>query len=72
VTISDQGSGVAEIDRDRIFEPFYRSSDDLSQLPGFGMGLAIARKLARAFGGDVALGATQAAGAQFVITLRAA
>jgi two-component system heavy metal sensor histidine kinase CusS len=69
VTISDQGKGVAEIDRERIFQPFYRGPDDLSNLPGFGMGLAIARKLARSFGGDVALGETQTAGAEFVITL---
>lgn len=72
VTVSDEGDGVAEIDRERIFQPFYRGTDDLSNLPGFGMGLAIARKLARAFGGDVALGSTDGAGAEFVITLRAA
>jgi two-component system heavy metal sensor histidine kinase CusS len=71
VTISDQGEGIAETDRERIFEPFYRGPDDISNLPGFGMGLAIARKITRAIGGDVTLGA-QSAGAQFVIRLRAA
>jgi two-component system OmpR family sensor kinase len=51
VTIADQGPGVPERDRARIFEPFYRGplaeGDDLS---GFGLGLTIARKIARAQG----------------------
>jgi two-component system heavy metal sensor histidine kinase CusS len=72
VTVSDEGDGVAEIDRERIFQPFYRGPDDISDLPGFGMGLAISRKIARSFGGDITLSLTQAAGAQFVITLQAA
>jgi two-component system, OmpR family, sensor kinase len=69
VTISDQGRGVPAEDRDRIFQPFYRGPDELSNLPGFGMGLAIARKLARAFGGDVVIGHPRSAGAHFIITL---
>lgn len=71
VTITDEGNGIADADRDRIFQPFYRGPDDISDLPGFGMGLAIARKIARACGGDVRLAARQTRGAEFVITLRA-
>jgi signal transduction histidine kinase len=71
VTIRDQGRGVAPEDQARIFQPFYRGPDELSNLPGFGMGLAIARKLARGCGGDVSLEALHAPGAHFVITLQA-
>ncbi len=71
VTVSDQGKGIGAVDRERIFQPFYRGPDDISDLPGFGMGLAIARKIARAFGGDVSLAPAGMAGAQFMITLQA-
>jgi two-component system heavy metal sensor histidine kinase CusS len=71
VTVSDQGSGIALTERDRIFEPFYRGSHDLAdELPGAGLGLAIARKIARAHGGDVTL-AEQSVGARFVVRLPA-
>jgi signal transduction histidine kinase len=54
--VRDQGDGVPDEDRDRIFEPFYRASghrdeDDL----GAGLGLSIVREIARAHGGDVTL-----------------
>ncbi len=74
VTVADRGPGVAEGERERIFEPFYRPSNALSDgVTGTGIGLAIARDLARLHGGDLELAATESkiprSGACFRLTL---
>lgn len=54
VTVADRGPGVAEADLEAIFEPFYRSpsAERAGQgTPGFGLGLAIARRAVEAHGG---------------------
>jgi two-component system heavy metal sensor histidine kinase CusS len=55
--VADEGPGVAKEDREKIFEPFYRSSVARSTEGGAGLGLGIAREIARAHGGDVVLAA---------------
>jgi two-component system heavy metal sensor histidine kinase CusS len=75
VNIQDDGAGVADSDRDRIFEPFYRAPQArASALGGSGLGLAIAREIARAHDGDVTLAPkpTPTGGACFVVSLPAA
>ncbi|TYC55402.1 HAMP domain-containing protein [Marinobacter sp. BW6] len=58
VTIVDQGPGIPEAERERVFEPFYRLEQSRSrETGGAGLGLAIARTLIRGMGGDVRLGA---------------
>ncbi|MBI5441022.1 MAG: HAMP domain-containing protein [Deltaproteobacteria bacterium] len=52
VRVADRGPGVAEADLDAIFEPFYRGAAGSSG-PGFGLGLAIARRAIAAHGGRV-------------------
>ncbi|MGH3070903.1 MAG: GAF domain-containing protein [Gaiellaceae bacterium] len=49
IAVSDNGSGVPEELRARLFDPFARSDDAV----GSGLGLAIARSYARAHGGDI-------------------
>ena len=74
VDVIDEGAGVPEKDRDRIFEPFYRGNyERAGATPGAGLGLAIAREIARAHGGELALVATQRGsnGARFRVTLPA-
>jgi two-component system heavy metal sensor histidine kinase CusS len=71
VTVEDQGKGVAEKDRARLFEPFYRGADVRASDEGTGLGLAIAREIARAHGGDLMLDDTKD-GARFRVTLRTA
>jgi signal transduction histidine kinase len=69
LTIEDRGPGVAEADRERIFEPFYRGQATGSTLPGSGLGLAIVRQIARAHGGEVAYAPVEGVGSRFIVTL---
>jgi two-component system OmpR family sensor kinase len=68
ILVSDEGPGVAAFERERIFEPFYRSAVDRANAQdGAGLGLAIARELAQANGGDLKLG--ESARTTFIVTL---
>lgn len=54
VSVSDNGPGVEEEDRERIFKNFEQvSTGDARLQPGFGLGLPIASKLSNAMGGDL-------------------
>ena len=52
VRIHDEGPGIPEQDRDKVFDRFYRHSSVRGKVPGSGLGLHIAREIARAQGGD--------------------
>ncbi len=67
VIVADQGRGIALEDQARIFEKFERV--DPSEAGGSGLGLYIARRLARAMGGDVTVDSAPGQGARFVFTL---
>lgn len=68
VAVDDQGAGVPAGDRERIFERFERAGS-ANPGPGFGLGLAIGRELARRMGGDLALEQPDGPGARFALTL---
>lgn len=56
VAVDDDGPGVAEADRERVFEPFARVERSRSrETGGTGLGLAVVRAAIRAHGGDVTL-----------------
>jgi len=65
--IADQGKGISADDQARIFEKFERV--DPTEAGGTGLGLYIARRLARAMGGDVAVDSAPGQGARFTFTL---
>ncbi len=69
VVVADQGKGVAPEDQVRIFEKFERV--DPSEAGGNGLGLYIARRLARAMQGDLTVDSAPGEGARFVLTLPA-
>lgn len=53
IRVIDRGSEIPERDRSRIFEKFYRRANVRDRLPGSGLGLHIAREIARIHGGDL-------------------
>jgi signal transduction histidine kinase len=56
VEIDDQGCGLPDSDLERVFEPFFRHESSRSrETGGIGLGLAVARSVARAHGGDATL-----------------
>ena len=70
LAVEDDGAGVPEAERERIFERFARL-DGARQAGGTGLGLAIARDIAAHHGGALVLDPS-ASGARFVLTLPAA
>ena len=67
IIVADQGRGIDASDHERIFEKFVRvAPEDAS---GSGLGLYIARRLARAMGGDIVVDSAAGQGARFVFTL---
>jgi two-component system, cell cycle sensor histidine kinase PleC len=69
IFVQDTGSGIAEADRERIFEAFEQAGPSGRVSAGTGLGLAISRRLARLLGGDVNVDSTLGAGSTFVLTL---
>ena len=68
--MADQGPGIPPELAEKIFEPFYRVSNALTDgVAGTGIGLTIARELARLHGGDLEL-TPSPRGARFVLRLR--
>ncbi len=71
ISVADRGVGVSVEDRERIFEPFYRSPGTPPAAHGAGLGLAIARGLALAQGGDVTYEPRPGGGSVFSLLLPA-
>jgi signal transduction histidine kinase len=70
IIVADLGKGIASDDQARIFDKFERV--DPTEPGGTGLGLYIARRLARAMGGDLAVDSAPGQGARFKLTLPAA
>jgi two-component system osmolarity sensor histidine kinase EnvZ len=68
VMINDDGPGIPEDRREEAFRPFHRLDEGRNlQSGGVGLGLAIARDIARAHGGDVVLGKSPQGGLRAVV-----
>ena len=69
-TVRDQGPGVPPDERALIFEPFHRAAG-AERIVGTGLGLPIARDLARRMGGDLDVASAPDSGSAFVVALPA-
>lgn len=70
VKVCDRGNGVPKGAEEKIFEQFYRAHDSLSScIPGSGLGLTLARQIARAHKGDISYQPRPGGGSCFILTL---
>jgi signal transduction histidine kinase len=70
VKVLDRGPGVPRGSEEKIFEKFYRAHDSLSSgVQGSGLGLTLARQIARAHGGDVVYETRDGGGSCFCLRL---
>lgn len=70
IAVSDQGIGIAEGDRERIFERFYRADEARSRRTGgTGLGLSIVKHATQRHGGEVRLWSRPGRGSTFTIRL---
>src|SRR5580698_3094906 len=70
ISVTDQGIGIPERDRERIFERFYRVDPARSRATGgTGLGLAIVKHVTAAHGGSVAVWSQEGNGSTFTLRL---
>ena len=70
ISVSDQGIGIPERDRERIFERFYRVDPARSRATGgTGLGLAIVKHVTAAHGGNVTVWSQEGVGSTFTLRL---
>jgi signal transduction histidine kinase len=69
--VADRGPGVAESERERIFEPFYRGARTAPDASGVGVGLSLVRQIAERHGGAAVCRPRDGGGAIFEVTIPA-
>ena len=71
LAVRDHGPGIAEAERERVFEAFYRPSGRSEQAGGWGLGLALVRQIAQHHGANVRQETPADGGARFVVSFPA-
>ena len=69
VLVSDNGVGIAEEDRERIFEKFVQLNNEKVNNGGTGLGLAISKEFVRLHGGDIWVESNTSSGSSFIFTI---
>ncbi|MFE9013519.1 sensor histidine kinase [Streptomyces cyaneofuscatus] len=70
IAVTDQGIGISEKDRERVFERFYRVDPARSRATGgTGLGLAIVKHVAASHGGEVTVWSSEGQGSTFTLRL---
>ncbi|HEY4335558.1 MAG TPA: HAMP domain-containing sensor histidine kinase, partial [Puia sp.] len=68
IAVEDKGRGISAEELENIFLPFYRS-DDGTAIPGFGLGLSLARRIFQLHKGAISVNSVVGRGSVFTITL---
>jgi two-component system, OmpR family, sensor histidine kinase SaeS len=68
LAVEDDGEGIAREELPRVFEPFWRG-DRARSTPGSGLGLALAKRIVEALGGEISAESEPLRGACFLVTL---
>lgn len=70
IRIADDGPGIPDSERERIFDPFFRGRRALEQqVHGTGLGLNLVKKIVEAHGGTIRLNGGRAEGAEFILRI---
>jgi signal transduction histidine kinase/CheY-like chemotaxis protein len=69
VSVKDNGPGIGENDKTRIFEEFTRLEDTKLNVEGAGLGLTISKRLVQILGGNIELKSQLGQGSDFILTL---
>jgi len=69
ISVADRGPGIDDFEQSLIFEKFYRGRDQRLQVQGTGMGLAIAKAIVEAHGGEIGVTSQPGHGSVFYFTL---
>ena len=72
LSVADNGPGLDEAQRQRLFQPFERLGAQSGPVAGSGLGLALSRQLAEAMGGSISVHSELGQGAVFTLRLQAA
>lgn len=70
LSVCDEGMGIPESERDKVFDRFYRVPETAAVHPGTGIGLAIVKQFMEAQGGEVRLVSGPGEGSEFQLVLR--
>ena len=71
LAVHDHGGGIAEAERARVFEPFYRPAGIGESAGSWGLGLSLVKQIAERHGGSVRCVAREGGGTSFIVSLRA-
>ena len=69
IGVHNAGDPLPESEHERIFDRFYRGSSIRHTVAGTGLGLAVAREILRAHGGDISVESTTESGTEFIMML---
>ena len=70
IAVCDNGAGVPEAERERVFDPFYRRTAN-KEIAGAGLGLALVRQIARRYEGEARCAPPNGQGSCFIVVLPA-